>query len=112
VEEVQKVIPHGVRKVNIDTDLRMAATGSVRRFLAEYPGEIDPRKWLAATTKAMKQIGMDRYEAFGAAGKASKIRPLSLESMIARYERGEFDPRVLPSARASTTRTAAIEVAS
>jgi fructose-bisphosphate aldolase, class II len=107
VEEVRKVIRHGVRKVNIDTDLRMAATGAVRSFLAKFPEEIDPRKWLAATTKAMKQIGKDRYEAFGAAGMASKIRPLSFDTMIARYERGEFDPKVLPSAMASTTRTAA-----
>jgi fructose-bisphosphate aldolase, class II len=94
VEEVREVIRHGVRKVNIDTDLRMAATGSVRRFLAMYPEELDPRKWLAASTKAMKQIGRERYEAFDAAGKASKIRPLAFDFMVARYERGEFDPEV------------------
>ena len=111
VEEVRKVIRHGVRKVNIDTDLRMAATGSVREFLARFPAEIDPRKWLAATTRAMRQIGEDRYEAFGAAGKAAKIRPLPLESMIARYEHGALNPKVLRPARFSAARTGATEEA-
>ena len=94
VEEIVEGIKHGVRKVNIDTDLRMASTGATRKFLAEHPKEFDPRKFLAASTKAMKQICKDRYEAFGTAGKASKIRPLSLEAMFQRYEKGELTAQV------------------
>ncbi len=94
VEEIVEGIKHGVRKVNIDTDLRMASTGATRKFLAEHPKEFDPRKFLAASTKAMKQICKDRYEAFGTAGKASKIRPLSLETMFQRYEKGELAAKV------------------
>ncbi len=94
VEEIVEGIKHGVRKVNIDTDLRMASTGATRKFLAEHPKEFDPRKFLAASTKAMKQICRDRYEAFGTAGKASKIRPLSLEAMFQRYEKGELTAKV------------------
>jgi fructose-bisphosphate aldolase class II len=94
VEEIQEGIRHGVRKVNIDTDLRMAATGAVRKFLADNPKEFDPRKWLLAGTKAMKELCQARYQAFGAAGQASKIRPLALATMVQRYERGELDPQV------------------
>ena len=94
VEEIVEGIKHGVRKVNIDTDLRMASTGAVRKFLAENRKEFDPRKFLVASTKAMKQICKARYEAFGTAGNASKIRPLSLETMFQRYEKGELAPKV------------------
>ncbi len=94
VEEIQEGIKHGVRKVNIDTDLRMASTGAVRKHLVENPKNFDPRKYLAATTKAMKEICIARYEAFGTAGNASKIRPLSLEAMTDLYAKGELDPRV------------------
>ncbi len=94
VEEIQQGIKHGVRKVNIDTDLRMASTGAVRKFLAENKKEFDPRKWLVAATKGMKEVCRLRYEAFGCAGQASKIRPVSLEAMTKRYEKGELDPRV------------------
>lgn len=90
VEEIVEGIKHGVRKVNIDTDLRLAATGAVRRFLAHNPAEFDPRKYLAETTKAMRDIAIARYEAFGAAGQAGKIKPLSLEAMFQRYESGEL----------------------
>ena len=85
VEQVVEGIKHGVRKVNIDTDLRLASTGSIRRFLAEHPAEFDPRKYFAASLEAMKAICIDRYEAFGTAGKASKITPLSLAEMQTRY---------------------------
>ena len=85
VEQVVEGIKHGVRKVNIDTDLRLASTGSIRRFLAEHPAEFDPRKYLAASLEAMKAVCIDRYEAFGTAGNASKIQPLSLADMQARY---------------------------
>jgi fructose-bisphosphate aldolase class II len=90
VEEIVEGIKHGVRKVNIDTDLRMASTGAVRRHLAEDTKNFDPRKFLAATTKAMKEICKARYEAFGAAGQASKIKPISLEAMAIRYAKGEL----------------------
>lgn len=94
VEEIREGIRHGVRKVNIDTDLRMAATGAVRKFLADNPEDFDPRKWLMAGTKAMKELCKSRYEAFGSAGQASKIRPIALEKMAQRYDRGELDPRL------------------
>jgi fructose-bisphosphate aldolase class II len=94
VEEIVQGIKSGVRKVNIDTDLRMASTGAVRKFLAENKKEFDPRKWLAASTKGMKEICKARYEAFGTAGNASKIKVLSLEAMTARYAKGELAPKV------------------
>ena len=94
VEEIQEGIKHGVRKVNIDTDLRLASTGAIRRFMAENPAEFDPRKYLKETVAAMKDIVVARYEAFGTAGNASKIRALSLDDMFARYASGELDPVV------------------
>lgn len=94
VEEIAEGIRHGVRKVNIDTDLRMASTGAIRRFLAENPSEFDPRKYLKTATRAMKEICLARYEAFGTAGNASRIRPVNLESMTARYASGELDPKI------------------
>ncbi len=94
VEEIVQGIKHGVRKVNIDTDLRMSSTGAVRKFLAENKKEFDPRKWLAASTKGMKEICKARYESFGCVGQASKIKPLSLEAMVKRYDKGELDPKV------------------
>jgi fructose-bisphosphate aldolase class II len=69
----------------------------VRKFLAENPKEFDPRKWLAAATKAMTELCAARYEAFGCAGQASKIRPLALDTMVERYARGQLDPTVLRS---------------
>jgi len=94
VEEIVQGIKSGVRKVNIDTDLRMSSTGAVRKFLAENKKEFDPRKWLAASTKGMKEICKARYEAFGCAGNASKIKVLSLEAMTQRYAKGELAPKV------------------
>ena len=91
VEEIQEGIKHGVRKVNIDTDLRMASTGSIRKFLAEDAKNFDPRKFLAASTKAMKEICKARYEAFGSAGQAAKIKPVSLDDMAIRYAKGELN---------------------
>lgn len=91
VEQIQEGIKNGVRKVNIDTDLRLASTGATRRFLAHNPSEFDPRKFLAETTKAMTDICVARYEAFGTAGNASKIKPISLEKMFSRYENGELN---------------------
>ena len=94
VEEIVEGIKHGVRKVNIDTDLRLASTGAVRRFLAENPAEFDPRKFLKETMKAMTEVCIARYEAFGCAGNASKIKPVNLERMFERYASGELDPKV------------------
>ena len=86
VEQLVEAIKHGVRKINIDTDLRLASTGAMRRMMAEKPSEFDPRKFFAATVEAMKQICVDRYEAFGTAGNADKIRPISLEKMVSHYK--------------------------
>lgn len=85
VEQLVEAIKHGVRKINIDTDLRLASTGAIRQFMVEHPAEFDPRKYLAKTVEAMKQICIDRYTAFGTAGHADKIRPISLEKMVSRY---------------------------
>ncbi|OOS26699.1 fructose-1,6-bisphosphate aldolase [Moraxella porci DSM 25326] len=86
VEQLVDAIKHGVRKINIDTDLRLASTGAIRKFMTEHPAEFDPRKYLAASMKAMEEICVARYEAFGAAGNASKIRPISLEKMVEYYQ--------------------------
>ncbi len=94
VEEIAEGIKNGVRKVNIDTDLRIASTGAVRRHLMENTSNFDPRKFLKASTEAMSGICKSRYEAFGCAGMASKIKVISLEDMTARYASGELDPKV------------------
>jgi fructose-bisphosphate aldolase class II len=94
VEEIVEGIKHGVRKVNIDTDLRMASTGAIRRHLAENPSNFDPRKFLKASTQAMKEICKARYEAFGCAGHASKISPKSLEKMFMEYSTGSLDQKI------------------
>jgi len=94
VEQIQEGIRFGVRKVNIDTDLRLASTGAIRRFLAENRSEFDPRKYLAKTTEAMRDICIARYETFGTAGNASKIKPLSLDAMNASYDSGALTPQV------------------
>ncbi len=88
VEQVTEGIKHGVRKVNIDTDLRLAATGSIRRFLAQNPSEFDPRKYLKESLTAMRDICIARYESFGTAGNASKLRPLSLAAVQEAYVSG------------------------
>ena len=86
VAEIQEGIKHGVRKVNIDTDLRLASTGAVRRFLAENKSEFDPRKFLIPTIDAMREIVKERLEAFGTANQISKIKKIySLEEMHHRY---------------------------
>jgi len=94
VEEIVEGIKHGVRKVNIDTDLRMASTGAVRRHLSENPANFDPRKFLKEATKGMMEICKARYEAFGSASHASRIKATSLEVMFKRYAAGELDPRI------------------
>lgn len=90
VEEIVEGIKHGVRKVNIDTDLRMATTGALRRFFDENKQEFDPRKFLKVSTLAMRDICEARYKAFGSAGKASLIKPISCETMAERYKSGQL----------------------
>lgn len=94
VNEIVEGIKHGVRKVNIDTDLRMASTGAIRKYMAQNPSDFDPRKYLKAATLAMRQICVERYQAFGTAGNASKINALNLEQMTERYSNGELDPKI------------------
>ncbi len=94
VEQIVEAIKHGVRKVNIDTDLRLASTGAIRRFMAKNPAEFDPRKYLKETISAMRDICIQRYEAFGTAGQADKIKPVSLEKMTERYAKGELNQQV------------------
>ncbi len=91
VEEIQQGIKYGVRKVNIDTDLRLASTGSIRRHLAESPKNFDPRKFLAVSTDAMQSICEARMNAFGTSGQADRIKPINLEDMVLRYESGELN---------------------
>ena len=90
VEEIREGIKHGVRKVNIDTDIRLAMTAAVRRFLAENKSKFDPREYLKPAMAAAKAICKERYEQFGCAGMASKIKAVPLDAMAARYSRGEL----------------------
>ncbi len=85
VEEIQRGIKNGVRKINIDTDIRLAMTGAIRKVLFTDPGEFDPRKYLAPAMKAAAGICKDRFEAFGTAGQADRIKPLPLETIAKRY---------------------------
>jgi fructose-bisphosphate aldolase class II len=86
VAEIQEGIKYGVRKINIDTDLRMASTGAIRKYMTENPAQFDPRKYLGEARNAMKQICLDRYQAFGTAGNARKIQVKSLEKMVDFYQ--------------------------
>ncbi len=95
VEEIVEGIKNGVAKVNIDTDLRMASTGSIRRHLTDNTSNFDPRKFLKESTKAMKEICKARYESFGCAGNASKIGKIySLDEMSQKYVGGELDQKI------------------
>ncbi len=94
VEEVQVGIKYGVRKVNIDTDCRLAITGQVRRVLTQNKAEFDPRKYLKPALEAMQKLCHERYEQFGAAGMASKIKVIPLSQMAKRYAAGELDPKI------------------
>jgi len=88
VEEIQEGIRHGVRKVNIDTDIRLAMTGAIRRYMAENPSKFDPRDYLKPAMAAAKGICKQRYEQFGCAGMASKIKPEPLDRIAAKYKSG------------------------
>ena len=90
IEEIQKAIKFGVRKINIDTDIRLAMTAAVRKFMAQNPSKFDPREWLKPATAAAKAICKQRYLEFGCEGQASKIKGDSLQVVAARYARGEL----------------------
>ena len=85
VEEIQRGIKHGVRKINVDTDNRLAMTGAIRQIFATKPGEFDPRSYLGPARDAMKKVCIARMVAFGQAGNAGKIKPITCKQMIAFY---------------------------
>jgi fructose-bisphosphate aldolase, class II len=85
VEEIQKGIKNGVRKINVDTDNRMAITGAIRRVFAETPEKFDPRDYLKPARDAMRQVCKDRMTAFGQAGQASKIKPVTTREFAKAY---------------------------
>ena len=90
VEEIQEAIKHGVRKINIDTDIRLAMTGAIRRYMAENRSKFDPRDYLKPAMAAAKKVCKERYEQFGCAGMASKVKPVPLDRMAAKYKSGEL----------------------
>ena len=90
VEEIVEGIRHGVRKVNIDTDIRLAMTGAMRKLMVEKPEEFDPRAFFKVATAAAKGICQARFEAFGCAGKASRIKVVPLDTMATKYAKGEL----------------------
>lgn len=94
VDEIVRGIRHGVRKVNIDTDCRMAMAGQFRRIAQENPAEFDPRKFLKPAMDAMRDLCRNRFEAFGAAGNAARIKPVPLTEMARRYAIGLLDPAI------------------
>ena len=91
VKEIQEAIKHGVRKINIDTDIRLAMTGAIRRFFVENPSKFDPREYLKPAREAAKKVCEARFEAFGCADQASKIKPMPLDAMAAKYAKGELN---------------------
>lgn len=90
VEEIQKAIQFGVRKINIDTDIRLAMTGAVRKFLAENPDKFDAREWLKPAREAAKQVCKQRYIEFGCEGQAGKIKGEPLQIVASKYSKGEL----------------------
>ncbi len=90
VDEIKEGIKNGVRKVNVDTDLRLASTAAIRKYLFENPSDFDPRKYLSLSKDAMKEVVKNKLEEFGAAENASKIKPSSLSIMASRYQSGEL----------------------
>jgi fructose-bisphosphate aldolase class II len=90
VEEIQEAIKHGVRKINIDTDIRLAMTAAVRKFLAENPEKFDAREWLKPAREAAKQICKQRYIQFGCEGQGAKIKGDTLQVVAAKYAKGEL----------------------
>ena len=95
VEEIQKAIQHGVRKVNIDTDIRLAMTAAVRRYLVENPSGFDPRAYLKAARAAAQALCKKRYLEFGCEGQGAKIKPIALDKIAAKYADGSLRQNVL-----------------
>jgi fructose-bisphosphate aldolase, class II len=95
VEEIQEAIKFGVRKINIDTDIRLAMTAAIRRFFAEHPSKFDPREYLKPAREAAKAICLQRYQEFNCAGQGSRIKPVALTVMTQRYRSGELAQQVL-----------------
>ena len=94
VSEIQEAIKHGVRKINIDTDIRLAMTGAVRKFLAENPDKFDAREWLKPAREAARQVCKARYLEFGCEGQGGKIKGYTLEQMAKKYAAGELSQLV------------------
>ena len=94
VSEIQEAIKHGVRKVNIDTDIRLAMTAAIRRFLVEHPEKFDPREYLKKARQAAYELCKTRYLEFGCEGQGARIKPLSLSVMAAKYDAGELAQKV------------------
>jgi len=94
VEEIQEAIKYGVRKINIDTDIRLAMTGAVRKFLVENPDKFDAREWLKPARQAALEVCRQRYVEFGCEGQAGKIQPRTLVDTAAAYARGELAQQV------------------
>ena len=90
VEEIVEGIKNGVRKVNIDTDIRLAMTAAIRRFFVENPQKFDPREYLKPAREAAKKVCLSRFQAFGCEGQAAKIKAIPLEKMAQRYQKGEL----------------------
>jgi fructose-bisphosphate aldolase class II len=90
VEEIQEGIKHGVRKINIDTDIRLAMTGAIRRFFVENPSKFDPREYLKPAREAAKKVVKSRFIAFGCEGQADRIKAIPLEKMAEKYKKGEL----------------------
>ncbi|MBP5990552.1 MAG: fructose-bisphosphate aldolase class II [Piscinibacter sp.] len=95
IEEIQEAIKHGVRKINIDTDIRLAMTGAVRKFMAENPDKFDAREWLKPAREAAYKVCKQRYLEFGCEGQAAKIKGQSLVEVAQRYARGELAQTVV-----------------
>ncbi|HET6599540.1 MAG TPA: class II fructose-bisphosphate aldolase, partial [Burkholderiaceae bacterium] len=95
VEEIQEAIKHGVRKINIDTDVRLAMTGAIRKYLAQNPEKFDPRDYLKPAREAARAICKQRYLQFGCEGQAARIKPQGLAQIAQRYTSGELAQTVV-----------------
>ena len=95
VKEIQEAIKHGVRKINIDTDIRMAMTGAVRKFQAENPDKFDMREWMKPAREAAKAVCKQRYQEFGCEGQGAKVKGMPLSVMAQKYAQGELAQQVV-----------------
>jgi len=95
VEEIQEAIKYGVRKINIDTDIRLAMTAAIRRYLFENPSKFDPRDYLKPAREAAKAICVERYRQFGCAGQGSRVKALPLTVMVDRYRSGALAQQIV-----------------